>query len=213
VLVGRFGTTEQTAYKWRHCESIHDRSYTPHRLRTTLILAQEAVAVDLRKALLNSLDDLLAVVRAFLITDVSRSRLDRCFRRHGVGTFQDLRAKSPQPKHKACKAHEPSYPHVDVKYLTQIADETSRRHLFVAIDLATRWVFIRIYNSKAAANARRILRDLERACPIRIRTILIDNGKKFTDRLGWPHKFRPELFIKQPYYLPECYNHTWKMNV
>jgi transposase InsO family protein len=43
--------------------------------------------------------------------------------------------------------------------------------------------FIRIYNNKTAANARRFLRDLERACPIRIRTILTDNGKEFTDRL------------------------------
>ena len=61
---------------------------------------------------------------------------------------------------------------------------------------ATRWVFIRVYNSKTAANARRFLRDLERVCPIRIRTILtpshrlqtndcwaMDNGKEFTDRL------------------------------
>ena len=62
-------------------------------------------------------------------------------------------------------------------------DQTSRRYLFVAIDRATRWVFIRIYNNKTAANARRFLRDLERACPIRIRTILTDNGKEFTDRL------------------------------
>jgi hypothetical protein len=34
-----------------------------------------------------------------------------------------------------------------------------------------------------SADARRFLRDLERACPIRIRTILTDNGKEFTDRL------------------------------
>jgi len=64
-----------------------------------------------------------------------------------------------------------------------MADETSRRYLFVAIDRATRWVFIRVFKSKTAANARRFLRDLERACPIRIRTILTDNGKEFTDRL------------------------------
>ena len=64
-----------------------------------------------------------------------------------------------------------------------MADQTSRRYLFVAIDRATRWVFIRVYNSKTAANARRFLRDLERSCPIRIRTILTDNGKEFTDRL------------------------------
>ena len=48
---------------------------------------------------------------------------------------------------------------------------------------ATRWVFIRVFKSKTAANARRFLRDLERACPIRIRTVLTDNGKEFTDRL------------------------------
>ena len=77
-----------------------------------------------------------------------------------------------------------------------MADETSRRYLFVAIDRATRWVFISVFKAKTAANARRFLRDLERACPIRIRTILTDRaigkplvretmarGKEFTDRL------------------------------
>jgi len=162
---------------------VHDRSHTPHELQTTLTPAQEAVAVVLRKTLLVSLDDLLAVVREFLNPEVSRSGLDRCLRRHGVGNLRDLQAQSPRPKHKAFKAYEPGYLHVDVKYLPQMADETSRRYLFVAIDRATRWVFIRICNSKTAANARRFLRDLERACPMKIRTILTDNGKEFTDRL------------------------------
>ena len=183
ALAERFGTTEQTVYKWKHRDSVHDRSHTPHRLQTTLTPAQEAVAVALRKTLLVSLDDLLAVVREFLNPEVSRSGLDRCLRRHGVGNLRDLQAKDPQPKHKAFKAYEPGYLHVDVKYLPQMADETSRRYLFVAIDRATRWVFIRVFKSKTAANARRFLRDLERACPMRIRTILTDNGKEFTDRL------------------------------
>ncbi len=100
-----------------------------------------------------------------------------------MGNLRDLQAKSPRPKHKAFKAYEPGYLHVDVKYLPQMADESSRRYLFVAIDRATRWVFIRIYSSKTAANARRFLRDLERACPMQIRTVLTDNGKEFTDRL------------------------------
>lgn len=54
---------------------------------------------------------------------------------------------------------------------------------------------IRIFKAKTAANARRFLRDLERACPMRIRTILTEraksaigprtmaSGKEFTDRL------------------------------
>lgn len=56
-----------------------------------------------------------------------------------------------------------------------MADETSRRYLFVAIDWATRWVFIRILDAKTAANAHRFPRDLERACSLRIRTIRSDN--------------------------------------
>ena len=56
---------------------------------------------------------------------------------------------------------------------------------------ATRWVFIRIYNSKTAANARRFLRDLERACLMTVRTILTDNGKEFTDRLFGLRKRNP----------------------
>ena len=57
------------------------------------------------------------------------------------------------------------------------------RSLFVAIDRATRWVFVRICSSKTGANARRFLRDLQRACPLRIRTVLTENGREFTDRL------------------------------
>ncbi|RKH83159.1 helix-turn-helix domain-containing protein, partial [Corallococcus praedator] len=34
ALAERFGTTEQTVYEWRHRESVHDRSHTPHRLQT-----------------------------------------------------------------------------------------------------------------------------------------------------------------------------------
>ena len=183
VLAARHGTTEQTVWKWRKRDGVQDLSHTPHRLQTTLTPAQEAVAVALRKTLLVSLDDLLAVVREFLNPNASRSGLDRCLRRHGVGNLRDMKAKAPKPKHNAFKACEPGYVHIDVKYLPQMQDETKRRYLFVAIDRATRWVFIRVYNNKTAANARRFLRDLERACPIHIRTILTDKGKEWTCRL------------------------------
>lgn len=47
--------------------------------------------VELRKALLRPLDDLLAVTREFLCKDVSRSGLDRRTRRHGVNNLHTLR--------------------------------------------------------------------------------------------------------------------------
>ena len=76
----------------------------PHRLQTTLTPVQEAMVVALRRALLVSIDDLLAVVKEFLNPQVSRSGLDRCLRRHGVGNLRDLQAKSTRPRHKVFKA-------------------------------------------------------------------------------------------------------------
>ena len=183
VLAERYGISEQTVWKWRKRDGVHDFSHTPHRLQTTLTPAQEAVAVVLRRTLLLPLDDLLSVVREFLNPKVSRSGLDRCLRRHGVSRLQDLKPTAPKPAHKPFKAYEPGYLHMDVKYLPQMADEERRRYLFVAIDRATRWVFVRIYPAKTAANARRFLRDLDRAAPMKITRVLTDNGKEFTDRL------------------------------
>ena len=132
----RYGISEQTVWKWRGRDDVHDRSHTPHRLQTTLTPAQEAVAVALRKALLLPLDDLLAVVREFLNPHVSRSGRDRCLRRHGVGNLRALKPKEPKPAHGTFKACEPGYLHIDIKYLPQMADEERRRYLFVAIDRA-----------------------------------------------------------------------------
>ena len=85
ALARRYGITEQTALKWKKREVFTDRSHTAQRLQTTLTPAQEVVVVHLRRTLLLPLDDLLAVTREFLSPDVSRSGLDRCLRRHGVG--------------------------------------------------------------------------------------------------------------------------------
>ena len=78
VLAARYGVTLDTIYRWRGRTSFEDRPHTAHQFPTTLTSAQEAVAVELRRMLLLPLDDLLAVCRAFLNPDVSRSGLDPC---------------------------------------------------------------------------------------------------------------------------------------
>ena len=183
VLAQRYGVTEQTVYKWKKRQSFNDRSHTAHRLQTQLTPAQEVIVVHLRRSLLLPLDDLLAVTREFLCPSVSRSGLDRCLRRHGVGNLNALKPATPQAPHKAFKSYEPGYLHMDVKYLPQMPDETTRRYLFVAIDRATRWVFVAIKTNKSAASAKAFLKALHKACPIKINKLLTDNGKEFTDRL------------------------------
>ena len=73
-----------------------------HKQATTTPKVRSAI-----QALLIPLDDLLAVIREFLNPNVSRSGLDRCLRRHGVGNLRDLKVKTSRPKHSAFKAYEP----------------------------------------------------------------------------------------------------------
>ena len=160
VLAKRFNVTEQTAAKWLKRTNFEDRSHTAHRLQIQLTPAQEMVVVHLRRTLLLPLDDLLAVTKEFICPSVSRSGLDRCLSRHGVGNLNALKPKTPSEPHRAFKLYEPGYLHVDVKYLPQMQDEAKRRYLFVAIDRATRWVFVAIKDNKTAASAKAFLRCL-----------------------------------------------------
>ena len=183
VLSKRYGITEATVYKWRHRTSTADLPHTAHRLQTTLSTPQEHIVVYLRTALLLPLDDLTAVTKEFICERATRSGIDRCLRRHGVSNLNALKPKLQKSPHLPFKNYEPGYLHMDVKYLPQMSDETSRSYLFVAIDRATRWVFVQIRKNKTAASAKAFLNALYKACPVHITKLLTDNGKEFTDRL------------------------------
>lgn len=117
-------------------------------------------------------DDLLAVEHEFLNPRVLRSGLDRCLWRHRVGNPQTLKPNEAKPAHGSFKAYEPGYLHIDVKCLPQMADGDRRRYLLTATDRATRWVFVRIYPGQTAANARRFIREFERAARMKISRVL-----------------------------------------
>ena len=185
VLAVRYNVTEATVRKWRGRQSMNDRSHRPHLLHTTLGPVQEQIVVELRRTLLLPLDDLLALTHEFISAEASRSGLNRCLVRHGVGNLRSLTAagvgQEPAPK-KTFKDYEPGFVHVDIKYLPQMPDESTRRYLFVAIDRATRWVYFRIYRDQSEASSTDFLRRLQRTAPMKIVKLLTDNGSQFTDR-------------------------------
>jgi transposase-like protein len=144
----RYNITKATVRKWKGREAPADLSHRPHKLSTTLSPGEEAVVVELRRMLLLPLDDLIVTTREFVNADVSRSALNRCPVRHGVGNLHALRAELNPPDEstakpaKTFKDYEPGFVHIDIKYLPQMPDERQRRYLFVAIDRATRWVHV-----------------------------------------------------------------------
>lgn len=184
TLARELGVTLSTIHRWRRRSDVRDASHTPHHLQTTLTSAQEIVLVELRRTLWLSLDDLLVVARELVNPDVSRSGLDRCLRRHGVARLTELIPKvdgEAAPK-KTFKDYAPGFLHADIKSLPQMPDEDGRRYLFVAIDRATRWVFLRIYADQSERSSTDFLRRLHKAAPMKIIKLVTDNGSQFTDR-------------------------------
>jgi len=89
------GIDPSTVRRWRGRDSVEDRSHAAHRLQTTMDEVPEWLVVELRRSLLLPLDDLLRVTREYINPKVSRSGLDRCLRRHGVGKLAELMPEGP----------------------------------------------------------------------------------------------------------------------
>jgi len=186
ALAELYNISRLTARKWKNRPDEQDRSHRPHKLHTTLTQEQEAVVSILRTTLLLPLDDLLTVTRKFINPAASRSALHRLLKREGLSNLKELQAQqtpeqAPKAK-KGFKDYEPGYFHIDIKYLPKMPDQTKRSYLFVAIDRATRWVFLEIYPNQTERCAADFLRRLHKASPVNIQTLLTDNGTQFTDR-------------------------------
>ena len=74
TLAARYNVGVGTIRRWKSRSVFTDASHTAHRLQTTLIPAQEAIVVELRKTLLMPLDDLLAVCPVSSFAPMSRAR-------------------------------------------------------------------------------------------------------------------------------------------
>ena len=187
-IAKRYNVSVLTVRKWKQREDFHDKSHRPHRLRTTLTEAQEYIVIELRKTLLLTLDDLFVVTRRYLNENVSRAGLHRCLQRHGVSNLNALKKAldegAGESKKKRFKDYEPGFLHIDLKYLPQMPEETHRQYLMVAIDRATRWVYLEVVKDKSATQAEGFLERAVQKAPFKVYTVLTDNGKEFTDRFS-----------------------------
>lgn len=185
-LARQFNVSDSTIRRWRYRDDTHDRSHTRHNLLATLTNEQENVLIAAREFLRLGLDDLLVVAREFLNPRLSRSALHRMLKRRDVPTLAQLARQdaddNEKPRHKPFKDYEPGYIHIDIKHLPQMPDEEQKRYLYVAIDRATRWVYLEIRHSQSAKDAQAFMKQVKEKAPFKIQTVLTDNGKSFTDR-------------------------------
>lgn len=190
ALAKELGVSRDTVRRWKKKDSTTDGSHTPANLPTTLDPATETVLVELRQLLWLPLDDLLRLGREFLKPDLSRSALERCLKRNGMSNLAAMKAEQlgeePQPAPKTFKDYQVGFVHVDIKYLPQLPEEDRRRYLYVAIDRASRWVYLEVRADRKQRSARAFVANLIQAAPFGLTHLLTDNEACFTDRLNQP---------------------------
>ena len=197
ALAEQFEVSTATIHHWKHQESCLDRSCRPHTIPYALDDQEEALVLWLRRTAQLPLDDLLDEVQEIL-PHARRSSLHRLLQRHGcsrlpqkgqqetghettgVGTFKD---------------YGPGFLHIDCFYLPKL--DGKKHYCFVAIDRATRLVFLHVYQAKdkeAATADKEAATAFLKGCleffPFQVEKILTDNGREFT-LAGFRNRYGP----------------------
>jgi transposase InsO family protein len=175
-----FGVAVSTVQRWKHRIEPQDRSSRPHKVRSGLSSEAQAVALDLRSRGL-VLDDCVDTLKT-QFEGVTRSNVYRLFARNKVGNLRAQAQSTPG----TFKDYEPGFLHIDCTYLPALE---GKRYLFVAIDRATRMVFVQVTPNKSMRSAHAFLRGALEYFPFKVHRILTDNGVEFTHRF-WKRRAR-----------------------
>ncbi len=184
-LAAKLGVSETTIRRWRDRASVTDRSHTPKRLAISLSALEEALVCELRTRLGLPLDDIAEVMRRCVNGKLSRSAIHRCLKRHGI-------SQRPKPDKPAVGSFEQAgvgFIHIDLKHLPAL--QRRKSYAFVAIDRATRYVYLEIHPKRDGNTAAAFLKRFLAHFPHRVHTILTDNGSEFTDRFAVDMKGKP----------------------
>jgi transposase InsO family protein len=188
ALAGRYDLNVKTVAKWRKRTQAEDAPMGPKQPHSTVLTREEeALIVAFRRHTLLPLDDCLYSLQATL-PRLTRSALHRCFQRHGINRLPPVTGEKP-PK-KKFKAYPIGYFHIDI---AEVRTEEGKLRLFVAIDRTSKFTYAELHAEAGKMTAAQFLRNLIKAVPYNIHTILTDNGIQFTNRLrdryAWGHIF------------------------
>ncbi len=96
--------------------------------------------------------------------------------RNNISRLSDLLPKEEKKKYKKFKTYAPGFLHIDT---SEIKINKQKWYLFVAIDRATRFVYIAVYDNKRMQTAANFLEEAVKQYPFKITKILTYNGMEF----------------------------------
>src|SRR3982074_1769092 len=169
-LAAELGVSETTIRRWRGRTTVSDHSHRPKTLQTSFSPMEESLVCELRTKLQLPLDDIVEVMRRCVNDRLSRSAIHRCLHRHSISQ----RTKPDRPSIGVFEQATVGFIHFDLKHLPAL--ERRKSYAFVAIDRATRYVYVEIHRRRDAKTAAGFLTRFLAHFPHRVHTILTDNS-------------------------------------
>lgn len=179
TLAGRYGINPKTVAKWKKRGSVADLPTGPNQAASTVLsIEEEAIVVAFRKHTLLPLDDCLYALQA-TIPHLTRSSLHRCLQRHGISRLPNV--EDDKGIRRKFKDYPIGYFHIDI---AEVRTAEGRLYLLVAIDRTSKFAYTELHERVPTRVAADFLRNLIKAVPYKIHTVLTDNGIHFTDPSG-----------------------------
>ncbi|MFW2067867.1 IS481 family transposase [Acinetobacter johnsonii] len=177
TLAKRYGINQKTVAKWKKRTSVDDLTTGPKNPCSSVLSPEdEAAIVAFRKRTLLPLDDSLYALQPS-IPYLTRSSLHRCLQRHRISRLPEV--QGDRPVRKRFKSYPIGYFHIDI---AEMQTAQGKLYLFVAIDRTSKFAFTELHTKASKMAAAEFLRNLVKAVPYRIHTVLTDNGIQFTNR-------------------------------
>jgi transposase InsO family protein len=176
TLATQLDISISSVHHWKHATSVQDKSCRPHTIRYALDEQESELALWMRRSGELPLDDLHEALEV-LLPHLTRASLHRLLVRHGCSRLPK-KEQQPSGEPGVFKEYGPGYIHIDCFYLPQL--EGQKYYCFVAIDRATRLVYLYVYENKNKECATDFLERCLGFFPFQIEKILTDNGREFT---------------------------------
>lgn len=174
-LAEQYLVSHVTCAKWKKAKATSDGSHAPHTVHYAVPRAFWKIIKEVRQKFKLPLDELLLALGQY-VPNLNHSNCYRILRHYRLNRLNEQEKREL----KQFAKYPPGFLHIDCFYLPRVNGR--KLYAYLAIDRATRLIFLRVYDRKGKYEAADFLLQALNFFPYRIQRILTDNGREFTMR-------------------------------